>query len=153
MSRYTGVFKLFPKPGTSEDGFVVYDKEVVKNSLLNILNTHKGSRVYDSDYGTNLHKLIHEPNIQRTRNIAKTEIKDVIEKYEPRAQLLEVNAYAGKGEKTSEVVITVSVKYIEFDETEELEIRLKSDRDWISEEGEHVNPIEEWIKGNTLNKN
>lgn len=146
MARYTGLFRLFPMPGQSEDGFVSTDKDVIRRSILNILNTHKGSRVYDPDYGTNLHQLVHELNIQRTRNIAKNEVQEAITKYEPRAQVLQVEAFPGEGEQISEVIILVNVMYIEFGETEELEIRLAADQTWISKEGTHIDPIEEWFK-------
>ena len=146
MSKYTGMFRLYPIPNSSEDGFIINDKDVIKASLLNIINTHKGSRIYDPDYGTNLYKLVHELNIKRTRNIATTEIKEVIQKYEPRAEVLNVDVYTDTGDKASEVVIVVSVKYVEYNEVDELEIRLKSEFDWISKEGEHINPIEEWFK-------
>lgn len=145
MSRYTGMFRLYPVKNSGEDGFVVNDKDVIKHSILNLINTHKGSRVYDPDYGTNIHKLVYELNIKRTRNIAKTEIKHVIEKYEPRAELIEVNAFTGKNDKANEVTIVVVVKYIEYNETEEIKILLESEADWINEEGEHIDPIKEWF--------
>jgi phage baseplate assembly protein W len=146
MSKYLGLFKLSPSINSSEDGFVIYDKEVIKQSIQNLINTHKGSRVYDPDYGTNLHLLIYEPNIQRTRNIAQTEITNVIKKYEPRAELLEVICTAGTGDKAHEVVITTKVKYVEYGDVEEISIRLVSEQTWISEEGTHYNPIQEWFK-------
>lgn len=141
MSTYTGMFRLFPVASSSEDGFVVNDKDVIKESLLNIIKTNKGSRIYDPDYGTELYKLVHELNIQRIRNIATSEITRVIEKYEPRAELLSVNAYTGKEDKASELVIVVSVRYVEYDETEELEIRLESEHNWINDAGTHIDPI------------
>lgn len=150
MSRYIGMFRLYPKPGSSEDGFIVNDKNVVKHSILHLLKTHKGSRVYDPDYGTNLHKLIFEPNIQRTRNIAKTEIESVIKKYEPRAQLLSVESYAGQRELISEVVIIVRVLYVEYGEEEDLELRMERDEHWVSDEGTGTNPIDEWMNKERL---
>jgi hypothetical protein len=44
--------------------------------------------------------------------------------------------------------MVVKLLYVEFDETEELEIRLKKDNAWISEEGVDLDPIEEWFKNN-----
>jgi len=140
-TRYTGMFRLFPIPGTSEDGFVDNDVNLIKRSVLNIIKTHKGSRVYDPDYGTNVHLLIHEQNINRTRNIAKMEIENAIKKYEPRAKLLAVNAYAGKDDKAHEAVVVLKVQYVEFDITEDLEIRLETEQDWIREEGVPPNPM------------
>lgn len=145
MSTYKGMFRLYPIAGASEDGFVSTDKDIIKRSILNIIKTHKGSRVYDANYGTNLHRLIHEQNIQRTRNIAKAEIKEAIEKYEPRAKLLEVEAYAGQNELVSEVVVTLKVEYVEYGETEELEIRMAKEEEWVSEEGKPIDPIADWF--------
>jgi phage baseplate assembly protein W len=146
MARYTGIFRLFPMAGTSEDGFIDTDKKLIRKSVLNIINTYKGSRIYDPDYGTNLHRLIHEQNIQRTRNIAKNEIIDAVTKYEPRAKILQVEAYPGEGEQNSEVIVIVSLLYVEYGEEEDLEIRLSTEQQWISQEGTHIDPIEEWFK-------
>jgi len=147
MANYTGLFKLFPISGSSEDGFVVNDKDVIKQSLLKLINTHKGSRVYDPNFGTDLYKLVHEINIQRTRNIAKTEITEAVKKYEPRAEILSVECAAGKGENSSVVIISVKVKYVEYGDVEELKILLNSDSSWIKDDEDvHYNPAEEWFK-------
>ena len=143
MSRYVGLFRLFPIPNSSADGFVIHDIEVIKNSILTILHTHKGSRVYDPDFGTNLHKLIFELNIQRTRNIAKAEITNAIAKYEPRAEIISVDTLIGKNENAHIVTILVKVKYIEYDIEEELQMRLVGEANWISEEGTFYDPIQE----------
>ena len=146
MARYTGMFRLYPIYGKSTDGFIDHDKALIKQSILTLLNTHKGSRVYDPDFGTTLYRLIHEPNIQRTRNVAKTEIEHVITKYEPRAELLDVSVYAGNNEHSSQVVIVVSIKYVEFDEVEDIEIRLAAEEQWINEEGTDIDPVEDWMR-------
>lgn len=145
MNRYTGLFRLYPIPGSSSDGFIMHDKELIKYSVINIIKTPKGSRVYDPEYGTNIHKLLFELNIQRVRNIAKAEIREAIEKYEPRAVILDVNAYAGQTANISEVVLVVRIEYTEFDGQEDLELRLQKETDWISTEGRELDPVEEWF--------
>lgn len=152
MPRYRGMFRLFPIPGSSEDGFISTDKEIIKQSIMSLIKTHKGSRVYDPAYGTNIHKLLFEPNIQRTRNVAKSEITHVIEKYEPRARLIAVEAYAGEPPHQDDVVVTVEIEYVEFGDTEILEIRYKKDQEWISTEGQVLDPVEEWFKSANGNK-
>ena len=132
MSTYTGLFKLNLTPGSSVDGFVDHDKEVVKKSVLNILKTHKGSRIYDPDYGTNLHRLIHELNIERIRNIAKNEIDHAITKYEPRAKVIRIEAYPS-GEVNQEIIIVMSLLYVEFGIEEILEMKLATDNQWFDE--------------------
>jgi len=144
---YTGLFKLNPKKGSSIDGFVSHDKDVIKQSVLNIIKTHKGSRVYDPDYGTNLHRLIHEQNIARTRNIAKTEIQEAIRKYEPRAKILSVSVFPNE-QIVDEAIVVVSLLYVEFGDEEILEMSIKADTSWENEDKamSAMNPIENMFK-------
>lgn len=146
MSRYTGLFRLYPMTGYSSDGFVDHDKEVIKKSVYNIIMTHKGSRIYDPEYGTNIHRLIHEQNIQRTRNIAKTEIQTAIATYEPRAKIVNIDAFPGEGEFNHQVIIIVTLLYVEYGVQEDLEIRLKTEQQWISKEGRPIDPVADWFK-------
>ena len=146
MTRYRGMFRLFPIPGASEDGFIITDRDIIKASIISLVKTHKGSRVYDPAYGTNIHKLLFEPNIQRTRNVAKAEIEHVISKYEPRAKLIAVNAYAGEPPHQDDAIVTVEIEYTEFSDRETIEIRFKKDQEWISQEGKVLDPVEEWFK-------
>lgn len=134
---YTGLFRLFPMKSKSADGFAVHDKELIKASVVNIIKTHKGSRVYDMEYGTNLHRLIHELNIQRIRNIAKNEIEVAVAKYEPRVKVSKIETYA-EGENSQKIVVIMTLTYLEFDESEILEIKLDSDTQWINKEGKPV---------------
>lgn len=128
------MFRLFPVAGASEDGFVENDIALIKKSVITIIHTHKGSRVYDPDFGTNLHLLIHEQNIKRTRNVAKTEIEAAIKKYEPRAEVVDITVYAGKDDKANEAVVVLNLKYLEYGITEELKIILEGERAWMTEE-------------------
>lgn len=146
---YTGLFKLHPTPGSSIDGFVDHDKEVIKKSVLTIIKTHKGSRLYDPEFGTNLHRLVHELNIERIRNIAKTEIEAAITKYEPRAIIERIEAYPG-GELDNDVTIVMTLKYIEFGDEEIIEIKVASDVQWINDENKEQN-VAEALFDNTIN--
>ena len=133
---YTGLFGFSPKKDgkASVDGFVDHDKELIKKSVLNIIKTPKGSRVYDPEYGTNLHRLVHELNIERIRNIAKMEIRNAIEKYEPRVIITRIEAYVS-GEINQDIIIVMSLFYIEFKTEEILEIKFQSDSQWINNKG------------------
>ena len=152
MATYTGLFKLHPTPGSSADGFVEHDKELIKKSVINIIKTHKGSRIYDPDYGTNLHRLIHELNIERIRNIAKNEIQHAITKYEPRAKITRIEAYPN-GEMEQEVVIVMSLFYVEFNTEEILEIQLGGDAQWIDSENTEKNALEATFADSMNNNN
>lgn len=136
---YTGLFKLHPKKNSSIDGFVVHDKNVIKQSVLNLIKTHKGSRVYDPDYGTTLHTLIHEHNIARTRNIAKMEITNVVNKYEPRAKILNISVYPNP-EVVDEVVLVLTLLYVEFGDEEIIEMKIEADTSWENEQMAATDP-------------
>jgi len=142
---YTGMFRLHPIKGSSVDGFVDHDRELIKRSVLNLIKTPKGSRVYDPEYGTNLHRLIHEQNIQRIRNIAKNEVKAVISKYEPRVEIKRLEAYAD-GEVDQEIVIVMTLLYLEFDIEEILEVKFATDNQWMKDEGVKFDPMDELFK-------
>lgn len=142
---YTGLFKLHPKKGSSVDGFVVHDKEVIKTSVLNIIKTHKGSRVYDPDYGTNLHRLIHEQNVARTRNIAKMEIQEAVAKYEPRAEIIDVSVFPSQM-NSDEVIAVLTLKYVEFGDEEIIEMKFEADTSWENDDKAKASPIEDMFR-------
>ena len=147
MSKYTGLFRFYPIPNSSDDGFVVNDKNVIKQSIIALINTHKGSRVYDPNFGTDLYKLVYELNIQRTRNIAKAEITEAVKKYEPRAEITSVECLVGTGDEAHVVTVVVKIKYVEYGDTDEVSIRLVGEASWIKDtEDVHYNPAEEWFK-------
>ena len=146
---YTGLFRFTPKRGDSVDGFVSHDKDVIKQSIITLIKTPKGSRIYDPNLGTNLHRLIHEQNIKRIRNIAINEIEDVISKYEPRVEVISIDAVVS-GEVKQEVIILVAVKYLEFNTTEILEIKFESDTQWINNTDKGYDPMEELFKNYNL---
>lgn len=150
MSHYTGLFKLAPTAGSSEDGFVVHDKEVIKHSILSLISTHKGSRVYDPEYGTNLYRLVHEVNLDRIRNVAKGEIESAIKKYEPRGTVSQIEAFV-QGEIEQEVLILMTLSYTEYNDSEVIEFKFASDAQWVDDvnnDKDSFAHIEAAVKGN-----
>jgi phage baseplate assembly protein W len=130
--EYTGLFRLYPKKSSSKDGFMSEGPDVIKNSIITLIKTRKGSRIYDPDLGTNLMRLIHELNIERIQHIAKAEITHVIEKYEPRAQILDVKVEV-LGEQKQELKISLLIYMKEYNLKEVLEFKMKSDNNWINQ--------------------
>ena len=130
--EYTGLFRLYPKKNTSKDGFVSEGIDVIKNSIVTLIKTPKGSRIYDPDLGTNLMMLIHELNIEKIQYIAKSEITHVIEKYEPRAEILNVKVDV-LGELKQELKISLYVYMKEYNMKDVIEFNIKSDNDWVNQ--------------------
>lgn len=69
-----------------------YEKSV-EESIEIILCTKQGERVYNYDFGCRVHELMFEPNDTRTQALAEHYVKQALEEFEPRINLLNINAY------------------------------------------------------------
>ena len=74
------------RPGTN-DVAMRYDDQAVIASVRNLLLTNFYERPFQSILGSNLDKLLFEPVNDLTANILETEIRNVINNYEPRASI------------------------------------------------------------------
>jgi phage baseplate assembly protein W len=84
------------------DLLVSTNEEAVKRSILNILFTNRGERLFNPTFGSNMQALLFENISPQTESAIKSYIETSIENEEPRAQLIDVvvaalpdeNAYA-----------------------------------------------------------
>ena len=60
------------------------NKQSIRASILNILRTRKGERLFQPQLGTNIHKMLFEPNTPFTAGQINQELKSSIEDQEPR---------------------------------------------------------------------
>ena len=77
-------FKPHPVTG---DVATKKDVAAIRQSVLNLLYTRRGERLFDSQLGTNLINLLFEPLSELTAGLIRDEIIDVIESYEPRVSI------------------------------------------------------------------
>ena len=107
----------------TEDVLITTDEDAVKRALYNIVMTRKGERFFKPDLGSNVADLLFEPLDAATASLLKEEIEYVINKYEPRINLLrcDVNPdYDGNGFECSisfEIIgipTDVQVRDVEF---------------------------------------
>ena len=66
----------------------------VEQAIRMILLTPKGQRVMRPDFGCNIHELIFAPNDATTAGLAAHYVKDALGMWEPRIDVLAVNANA-----------------------------------------------------------
>jgi hypothetical protein len=80
-------------PGTN-DVAMRYDDRAVIASVRNLLMTNFYERPFQPNLGSNVDKLLFEPVNDLTANILATEIRNVINNYEPRVSidLLEITS-------------------------------------------------------------
>lgn len=83
----------------------VYDNELVKQSLTQILTTNRGERVMRPNFGCNLQQYVFENNNDLLGQLLRSEISSAIGKWEPRAALDSVSF------SRSDTTLTVTVLY------------------------------------------
>ena len=128
---YVGLYKLYPEYSSSTDGFVSQEKQAIIDSILKLIKTEKGSRIYDPNIGTTLHRLIFELNIEEIAMFARTEIEEVITKYEPRVKLLDIDVKIS-GTLQEKLIIYLNCEIIDLHEELYMELILKREKEWIN---------------------
>jgi phage baseplate assembly protein W len=71
---------------------LVEGAEAVRQALLLLLSTMPGERVMRPDYGCELHRLLFSPNDDTTAGLAIFYVRRAVERWEPRVELLRVDA-------------------------------------------------------------
>ena len=95
-------------PVSIKDGKIVpsqgYDS--IRESIMIILGTSKGERVMRPDFGCGINELVFAPNNTSTATLIAFYIKEALLKWEPRIELLNVNAEPDEIEQ-NKLIITI----------------------------------------------
>ncbi|WKW87867.1 hypothetical protein pzkkv8_25 [Klebsiella phage pzk-kv8] len=114
---------------------MAWDKDVartvgaraVKNSILGIITTRKGSRPFNPDFGCSLSDELFENMTPLTADTIQRNIVSAIQTYEPRVERLRVEVLALYDDNA--VVVTVMFSIIDDpDVLERIKIRLRASR-------------------------
>jgi hypothetical protein len=68
----------------------------VRQALLLLISTTPGERIMRPSYGCNLHWLVFSPNDDTTAGLAIHYVRNAIERWEPRAEILRLDAVANR---------------------------------------------------------
>ena len=88
---YTDFNLLFSRNPISGDVAVKSDEEAIKSAIRNLISTRHYERPFHSEIGCQIHGLLFENFTPVTVQLIKRTVFDVIEKFEPRATVLDVN--------------------------------------------------------------
>ena len=72
---------------------MVEEKDSVRQAIFMLLSTIPGERVMRPDYGCDLYKLIFAPNDYTTAGLAIHYVKQAVERWERRVEVLFLDAY------------------------------------------------------------
>ncbi len=91
------------------------DLQLVRQSIVRILNTPVGSCFMNRDFGSHIYDLQFEPNDDILKSLLDYFITDAVEKWEGRVELLDVSIY-DDAKKPEQVNCSVTYKLKQSEE-------------------------------------
>jgi Bacteriophage baseplate protein W len=93
MSNFIGAGWSFPPKPDGRGGIaLVSDHEKIEQAIWIILSTPIGQRVMRPTFGSRLNELVFAPSTPETLGLAELYVKEALEFWEPRIEVLEVGA-------------------------------------------------------------
>lgn len=85
-----------PAPSASGGLQMIEGDAAVRQSIMLLLTTVPGERVMRPDYGCPLHRLLFWPNDATTAGLAIHYVRQAIRRFEPRVQIIRIDAGADR---------------------------------------------------------
>ena len=130
MARNTGIFSdldlNFTKHPVTGDIARRYDENAVKSSLKNLILTSNYERPFHSELGSQVRALLFEPATPMTRVLLERSIEDLVTNFEPRVQLISVEANIS--DENNAVYIRVEFKIVNTERPLTLDLALERTR-------------------------
>ena len=82
----------FKKHPVTNDLVVSKDASAIKQSIVNLLLTNKGEKLFNPDYGSDIRSYLFEPLDYATASQVKSNIRYTIGKWEPRIGVRSIEA-------------------------------------------------------------
>lgn len=80
---------------TATGGLAMVDGDAsIRQAILLLLATRPGERLMRPAYGSQLHRLVFAPNDQTTAGLAIHYVREALERWEPRIDILDIDAAA-----------------------------------------------------------
>lgn len=99
------------------------DDAAIKNAVKNLLVTNFYERPFQDDLGANLSGLLFEPAGMLTNILLRSNIRDVLERYEPRIKVTNIKITDLLNENAYNITVNFTIK--EYDSNESVEIILR----------------------------
>jgi len=81
----------FKKHPVTDDLVTVKDNAAISQAIVNLLLTNKGERLFQPNLGAEIYKTLFEPLDYGTAGIIRSAVIEVLEKYEPRIRVTDIN--------------------------------------------------------------
>ena len=100
----------FKKHPVTDDVVVSRDASAIKQAIVNLLMTNKGERLMNPDYGSDIRRYLFEPLDYGTANQIKGNIRDTIERFEPRISVVRLKASPNYDDNGFDITMTYSIR-------------------------------------------
>jgi len=100
----------FKKHPVTDDLVTVKDKAAITQSIVNLLLTNKGERLFQPEIGSGIYATLFEPLDYGTAGIIRSAVVDVLERYEPRILVNNVIALPDFDNNGYSVEVTYSIR-------------------------------------------
>ena len=100
----------FKKHPVTNDVVVSRDASAIKQAIVNLLLTNKGERLMNPNYGSDIRRYLFEPLDYGTANQIKGNIRDTIERFEPRISVVRLKASPNYDDNGFDITMTYSVR-------------------------------------------
>lgn len=97
--KYIGIGMQFPQ--TFDGGTTAINALLkrINQSIYMILSTTPGERVFRPDFGSNLRKIVFDPNDAMSVNLLRVTVEDALRKWEKRIDILHVTVLSSDDDK------------------------------------------------------
>ena len=92
QSTFKDLSVVFKKHPVTDDLVTVKDKVAIAQSISNLLQTNNGDRPFKPDIGSGIRELLFEQADWGTAAAISGRVRECLVKYEPRINVLSVNA-------------------------------------------------------------
>ena len=111
----------------NEDLIALKNANAIARSIRNIVFTTPGEKFFDPSFGSRITESLFENIDEITATIIVDEIRESIENYEPRVQLIDVKAFPNYDNNAFDVTVVYEIIGIEIP-AQELQFVLQSSR-------------------------
>lgn len=90
----------------TDDLVVRSNVDAINGSIMNILKTRKGERVFQPEFGSTIYSSLFEPMTSQTKIVLESQIENALIQFEPRISLIEIRVIPKYDENGYEVYIS-----------------------------------------------
>ena len=100
----------FKKHPVTNDVVVSRDASAIKQAIVNVLLTNRGERLMNPRYGSDIRRFLFEPLDYGTGFQIKSNIRDTLERFEPRISVIDIKCTPNFDDNGFDVVLQYNVR-------------------------------------------